>query len=245
MPAGGDGARRALLARLIDHAPLFPPAQLPLAEALEEHRQARESAHGWLVRRFVCPASTLSSLDGEPLELSVVLDAEADLDDPRVASVEVPRNRGVLTAVRVERYVEVATDAMPRYAPLMAADGAKAKIRCGPAPPPIDELAAAIRAFRQHSVPFKATAGLHHAVRQDGAHGFLNLLAAAIFAREEEALAEEDAAAFSLDEDTFSWRRLTASTAEIERGRELFVAFGSCSFSEPVEELQALGFLSA
>ena len=240
-----SGIQRALFARLIDHAPLFPPARLPLPEALEEHRRARESDEGWIVRRFVCPASTLSSLDGEPLELSVVLDAEADLDDPRVASVEVPRDRGVLTAVRVERYVEVAADAMPGYAPLMAVDGARAKIRCGPVPPPIDELAAAIGAFRQHSVPFKATAGLHHAVRQDGAHGFLNLLAAAIFGDEEAALAEEDAAAFSLDEDALGWRDRTASTSEIARGRELFVAFGSCSFPEPVEELQALGFLSA
>jgi hypothetical protein len=240
-----SGIQRALFARLIDYAPLFPPARLPLPEALEEHRRARESDEGWIVRRFVCPASTLSSLDGEPLELSVVLDAEADLDDPRIASVEVPRDRGALTAVRVERYVEAPADTMPRYAPLMAADGARAKIRCGPVPPPIDELAAAIRAFRQHSVPFKATAGLHHAVRQDGAHGFLNLLAAAIFGDEEAALAEEDAAAFSLDEDAFSWRDRTASTSEIVRGRELFVAFGSCSFPEPVEELQALGFLSA
>jgi hypothetical protein len=245
MPAGGDGARRALLARLIDHAPLFPPAELPLAEALEEHRQARESAQGWLVRRFVCRASTLSSLDGEPLELSVVLDAEANLDDPRVASVEARRDSGALTAVRVERYVEAPADTMPRSAPLMAADGARAKIRCGPVPPPIDELAAAIRAFRQHSVPFKATAGLHHAVRQDGSHGFLNLLAAAIFGDEEAALAEEDAAAFSLDGEAFGWRDRAASTAEIARGRELFVAFGSCSFPEPVEELQVLGFLSA
>ena len=127
----------------------------------------------------------------------------------------------------------------------MAADGTRAKIRCGPDPPSIDDLGAAIRAFRQHSVPFKATAGLHHAVRQDGAHGFLNLLAAAIFGDEEAALAEEDAGAFRVDDDTFGWGARTASAADIARGRDLFVAFGSCSFSEPVDELQALGFLSA
>jgi hypothetical protein len=240
-----SGIQTALFARLIDHAPLFPPARLPLDEALEEHRAALSGDEGWIVRRFVCPASTLSSLDGEPLELSVVLDADGDLDDPRVASVEVPPDRGLLTAVPVESYVEAAPDAMPRRAPHMAADGARAKIRCGPDPPPIDELAAAIRALRQHSVPFKATAGLHHAVRQDGAHGFLNLLAAAIFGDEEAALGEDDAETFRVDGESFAWRDRTASTVEVERGRELFVAFGSCSFSEPVEELHALGFLSA
>ena len=67
----------ALFARLIDHAPLFPPAQLPLPEALDEHRLAREGAHGWIVRRFVAPASVLPALNREPLVLSVVLDSQA------------------------------------------------------------------------------------------------------------------------------------------------------------------------
>src|SRR5215210_6672378 len=49
-------ACRPLLAGLIDHAPLFPPASLPLAEALEDHRRALSSPHAWLVARFVCPA---------------------------------------------------------------------------------------------------------------------------------------------------------------------------------------------
>ena len=68
----------ALFARLIDHAPLFPPAELPLPEALEDHRRAREGSHGWIVRRFVVPASVLGRLDGEALALSVVGDAELD-----------------------------------------------------------------------------------------------------------------------------------------------------------------------
>jgi hypothetical protein len=240
-----DALETALFARLIDHAPLFPPARLPLAEALDEHRRARESDQGWMLRRFVAPASVLPALNGEPLSLSIVLDDnEADVDDPRVESVEIPPRIGTrwLRLYSVESYAEVEARMIPVFA--AEVEGARLKIRCGPTPPPIEELAAAIVACRRHGIPFKATAGLHHAVRQDGQHGFLNLLAAAIFGDEEAALGEEDADAFGLDGDAFLWRDRAASVAEVERGRELFVAFGSCSFSEPVDDLRALGFLT-
>jgi hypothetical protein len=239
-----SGLQTSLLARLIDHAPLFPPARLPLPEALAEHRRARESSEGWIVRRFVCPASALASLNGEPLALSVVLDADVSLDDARVESVELPPN-GVLGIVRDETYVEVAVDALPLFAPQLAASGMRAKVRCGPSVPDAGALAKAMHACRAHAVPFKATAGLHHAVRADGQHGFLNLLAAAIFEDEEAALAEDDPGAFRLDGDVFRWRDREASEVDVRKGRELFVAFGSCSFSEPVDELRARGFLAS
>jgi hypothetical protein len=225
----------ALFGRLIDHAPLFPPARLPLPEALAEHRRAREGPDGWIVRRFVCPASTLPELDGEPLALSVVLDEAAELRDARIESVEVPPAEPVVVVEFAgEVYVEGAALPPPET---------RLKVRCGPEPPPVAELAALVRSCREQGVPFKATAGLHHAVRQDGQHGFLNLLAAAVFGDEEEALGEDDAEAFSVDGDAFRWRDRSASAADVRRGRELFVAFGSCSFSEPVDDLRELGFL--
>src|SRR5579864_1677560 len=49
-------ARRALLSRLFDHAPLFPPASMALPDALEEDRRAQESDHAWLLGRFVVSA---------------------------------------------------------------------------------------------------------------------------------------------------------------------------------------------
>jgi hypothetical protein len=239
-----SGLETALFARLIDHAPLFPPAKLPLDEALAEHRRAKAGAEGWIVRRFVCPASTLAALDGEQLALSVVLDEDAELADPRVESVELPPN-GVLGRYGDETYVEVAADAVPLFAPQLAASGMRVKLRCGPSVPPADELAQAIRACKAHDVPFKATAGLHHAVAQDGQHGFLNLLAAAVFGDEDAALAEADEAAFRLDGETFRWRDREASVDDVKEGRRLFVAFGSCSFSEPVDDLRALGLLAS
>jgi hypothetical protein len=174
-------------------------------------------------------------LNREPLALSVVLDTAADLDDSRIESVEVPP-AGSATSFVGETYFEGLSASQ-------ADAEARVKVRCGPIPPPLAELADVVRSCRERGVPFKATAGLHHAVRQNGQHGFLNLLAAAVFGNEEAALAEDDAEAFRAEGDALCWRDHSASAAEVRRGRELFVAFGSCSFSEPVDDLRALGFL--
>ncbi|MFN2467661.1 MAG: hypothetical protein ABR521_05950 [Gaiellaceae bacterium] len=243
MPAG---ARRALLERLIDHAPLFPPAALPMQAALAEDRRFRAGPDGWLVRRFVCPASKLPELDGLDGSVSVVLDGEHPIDDPRVEAVEAGLGADVrgLAALATEVYLEVAPggDLEP-----LAAHGLRAKVRCGGARvPTVEELAGFVRRCRELGVPFKATAGLHHAVRTGAEHGFLNLLAAAQFGEEEQALAETDPDAFALEEEGFSWRGRLAGAEEIARMRAgLFVGFGSCSAQEPADELRALGFLPA
>jgi len=56
---------RALFAEIIDYAGIFPPAALPLEEAFERFVANRQSESGWLLSRFVCPASRLEEL--EPL----------------------------------------------------------------------------------------------------------------------------------------------------------------------------------
>ena len=84
-------ARRAALARLIDHAPLFPPASLPVREALAEDRRARADEHAWLLARLVWPASGLGEVEREERELSVLLDGGESVvptQSPRVAAVE-------------------------------------------------------------------------------------------------------------------------------------------------------------
>lgn len=223
-------ARHALLAELIDHAPLFPPASLPVREALAEHERARASLHAWLLRRFVVPASRLAELGDADLRLSVVLDVPTELDDPRVEAVEIPP--GVDTRPdSAEVYVEGGVEA-----------GYRAKVRCGGATvPTVDELAAFVRRCREQRVVFKATAGLHHALSTDGEHGFLSLLGACVFGNEAEALRDD---AFELDAEAFRWHDRAVGPEELARvRRELFAGFGSCSFSEPLEELEALGIL--
>lgn len=230
MAVVGTDARRALLERMIDHAPLFPPAALPMDEALAEDRWARGSAEAWMLGRFVCPASRLGELGEDEIPLSVVLDAPADLSDPRIEAVEVPPGG------------DEHPDAPEVYLEGRIEPGYRAKIRCGGATvPTIPELAAFIRACREAGIVFKATAGLHHAVRGPDEHGFLNLLAACVFGDEEEALAAED---FELTAERFAWGGREAKPEELARvRRELFAGFGSCSFREPLDELKALGIL--
>jgi hypothetical protein len=241
-------ARRGLLAGLIDHAPTFPPEELPLAEALASHEKALHSEPGWIVNRFVALASQLPDLPPDfPHRLSVVKDGELT-DDARIEAIEIPPGAPDTADVAVwprrdpaiEVYLELPAQAWASGAELPL----RAKIRCGPTPPSIADLAAAIRALREQGKPFKATAGLHHAVRTGEQHGFVNLLAAAAFDDVEDALAETDASTFSLDDEAFRWRDRAASPEDVATmRREVFVSFGSCSFDEPVDELRALGFL--
>jgi len=268
-------ARRVLLGGLIDHAALFPPASMPMPEAIEADRAARATQHAWILDRFICPASKLDDLPREAPRLSVVLDGgEGDLE--RVHEARVTGRVVELVEARVDpewipdtqRLVEATLGAGVRsfweLAPSRALAGevaavrearAGAKIRCGGASvPSVAEVAAFVAACRDAGVPFKATAGLHHAVRAGEAHGFLNLLAAAVFAYTDgltaaelvPLLAEEDPSAFAVDARGFRVHDRSAGPEAIaEARRDLFVAYGSCSFSEPVDDLTALGLLPA
>jgi len=265
-----EDARVALLSRLIDHAPLFPPASLDLPEAVEEDRRARAHPSSFMLGRFVCPASRLSELPDVGRGVSIVLDNREPegwlkpdpgaTDRPEGAGVWFQPDIGLVEAVESvagddlaalaglapEVYVEVPLDdAVEERLNAIADDGLRAKVRCGGgSTADVEPLARFVRACRERQLVFKATAGLHHALRSDGEHGFLNLLAAAVFGDEEAALAESDPEAFALDADSFSWRGEQARSAELVQARhERLHSIGSCSFFEPVEELEKLGIL--
>ncbi|MGZ3497472.1 MAG: hypothetical protein ACXWNJ_18550 [Vulcanimicrobiaceae bacterium] len=143
----------------------------------------------------------------------------------------------------------------------LARHGLRAKIRCGglaaDAVPAPDEIAAFLRAVADERVAFKATAGLHHPVRHLNQaagftmHGFLNVLSGALVAQAgagvddiAAVIAQDDPHAFGFDLEGMrcAGRRFTGD--EIARmRRESFIAYGSCSFSEPTEDLVALGML--
>jgi hypothetical protein len=233
----GVDARKALLGRLFDHAALFPPASMSMPDALAEDRRARESEHAWLLGRFVCSASRLTELGGEDRALTVVADAGVP-DDPRIEAVE---SRGPVE-FEGEVYVELPLDEeLAARLDELRARGLRAKVRCGGASVPgTVELARFVRGCRARGLVFKATAGLHHAYPTHGEHGFLNLLAAAVFGEEEDALAAGPGS-FSLDDRAFHWGGRKAGTSVLAQTRgTLFHSIGSCSFFEPVGELRDL-----
>lgn len=136
------------------------------------------------------------------------------------------------------------------------------KIRCGgleaAAVPTVDAVAVAIVAARDAGLPLKATQGLHHPVRHHdpglgtAVHGFINLIAAALLGREHgleletvrAIVAEEDPAAFRVDDEGLGWRELACGADAVASGRSAaFVGIGSCSFSEPRDDLADLGWL--
>ncbi|MCH7720120.1 MAG: hypothetical protein IH988_03900 [Planctomycetes bacterium] len=71
---------RALMEGIVDYAGLFPPAKLPLDEALRNFAEYRRSEHAWMLGRFICPAGRLDDIapyasllaDGEPWAFSVL-----------------------------------------------------------------------------------------------------------------------------------------------------------------------------
>ena len=167
-----------------------------------------------------------------------------------------------------ELYVEIPVAAEP--APLLEAirdAGARAKVRTGgvtaDAFPPAAQLARFVAACARTCVPFKATAGLHHPLRAsyrltyaaDSAsatmYGFLNVFLAAALLRagmpegELPALLEESRPdAFHFDAGEARWRDWRANRdilAETRAG--CAIAFGSCSFEEPIGELRKMGLL--
>jgi hypothetical protein len=241
-----DDVRRALLERLIDHAALFPPASMTMEEALREERAARASSYSWMLDRFVCPASRLGELDGLEAPVSVVLDA--DLRTP-AAAIELKLAEPAGAADAVERlrelspeiYCELPLDRLADAIDAVAAAGGRVKLRCGgEVVPSVEQVARVLVGCHHAGVVMKATAGLHHPLRHGSEHGFLNLLCAAVHARDGVAAVRE-----LLEEESLEALPLSSLTAEEVRStrERLFKGFGSCSWREPVDDLRALGLL--
>ena len=253
-----DALHWALLEGLIDHAALFPPASMRMRDALAEDRAARNSEYAWILDRFVCPASRLGEIQGLTAPVSVVIDGElptrADaiempLDAPRPDSKELLRMAESLREISDEVYFELLLeerwrDSVPAAIGAIAAVGGRVKLRCGGLTvPSAEQVALVLVACRAAGVVLKATAGLHHPLRREGEHGFLNLLCAAAFAHCRganarsltEMLNAETLAGLPLDD-------LDADEAR-EARRRLFKGFGSCSWREPVDALRALDWI--
>jgi hypothetical protein len=125
------------------------------------------------------------------------------------------------------------------------------------------EIVAFMASCKQAKIPWKATAGLHHPfpgvhrLRYEPdspsamMHGFLNVFLAATLIHCSEAecfalnlLSERSPKAVTFDDGGITWRDYRLTTAQISDTREQFaISFGSCSFTEPISDLQDLGLL--
>lgn len=169
----------------------------------------------------------------------------------------------------VKAYFEIPNDErLPDLIAALAINGQRAKIRTGGVTaedfPQVKAIIRFIRTCLAANVPFKATAGLHHPLRcykpltyeanapEGIMNGFLNLFLATAFARYgfkpallEEILEDEFEESYDFDETGVWWRREHfLNNSQLARVREQnIISFGSCSFEEPIADLQDIGLL--
>ena len=156
------------------------------------------------------------------------------------------------------------TGDMPTLLAAVSRIDARAKVRTGGVTPDAFPSAESLTEFiigcAQAKVAFKATAGLHHPVRSDyrltyepnsprgTMYGFLNVFLGAVLVYSGEGhetcqavLEENDPSTLSFDGTGIRWRDRVVTAGQIAAARSKFaIAFGSCSFREPVDELAAL-----
>jgi hypothetical protein len=139
-----------------------------------------------------------------------------------------------------------------------------AKLRTGgvvsSAIPPATDVLRFIDGCAKVDLSFKATAGLHHAIRGEypltyehdaprgKMFGYLNVFLTAVFIRAGlpepallDLLQEEDPSSIIFSDSGVTWRGNAADARCLaETRKSLAVSFGSCSFTEPVDEAQQL-----
>lgn len=252
---------------LFDDAALFPPESSSLVTAIEQHLSYRGAEFADLVGPLVFPISRLDELNNVSTPLQISLTApggpgtvEAALDrmyaksNLTVVAVEVALPDGTdisaLGAIdpAIDVYVEIPRGSR-RAEVFDAVDerGYRAKFRTGGDSaddhPSEEELAAAIHEATRREISFKATAGLHHAVRNTSTdngfeqHGYLNILLAAQVAHSG-ARASDIATILALREPEI----LAQHVAAIETERA-FLSFEACSIREPLDDLISLGLI--
>ena len=249
---------KALFWQLIDYAGLFPPAGLGLSEVARNYERYRTSAESWILNRLILPEALRRDVTiGPGWRVSLLVD-QGEPEGPLPPEIETFESKSSGEYSRPV-YLE---------GPASRAGGAFLKLRTGGVLPenipPSEQVADFLCQAAANRQPFKATAGLHHAIRavrpltyaadspRAMMHGFLNLFAAAAFvwhgAGRATALAilnETDPHAFLFSDGALTWNGRSLSIAQIQSARRDFAhSFGSCSFQEPIADLRELGLLS-
>ena len=203
-------------------------------------------------------AGGLLSLVGremEGVELAAVETALRDLDDLAGNADRVVSAAGQLgDAVRV--FVEIPyVPGWEKAVAVVEAAGYYGKLRTGGLEPvdtpPSDQLARQLSVLIEADLPFKATAGLHHAVALPGRdpgrprqHGFLNLLVAV------EALVDGGSVNEAADllgesgRESVLARVAAWNDTQASRIRRRFRSFGCCGVLDPINDLATLRLIA-
>ncbi|HUB39742.1 MAG TPA: hypothetical protein VMA72_12895 [Streptosporangiaceae bacterium] len=130
-----------------------------------------------------------------------------------------------------------------------------AKVRTGgttaEAFPDEPTLATCLAALVAERLPFKCTAGLHHAVRHTATdtgfehHGFLNVLLAVAAALTSDQIEEVTAELADSAAGRVAAKASDLAAGTVTAVRDLFTSFGTCSTDEPIADLVTLGLISA
>ncbi|WFR73191.1 hypothetical protein P9209_05310 [Prescottella defluvii] len=241
-----------------DHAALVGPFVFP-APRLGELPAIVADQDGVLKLSLTVPGGTdavpsaleqLRVIDGVKLVAMEIAVPEGLTSDALFAALDEIAS----AAPGVDIFVEVPRDGRrPEILARLAGTAYAAKFRTGgvvaAAYPDETELAAAIHTVVGAGVRFKATAGLHHAVRNTDPdtgfeqHGFLNVMLAAHRAADGASvdeiaatLADRDGRGLAADLDGLSAEAVDALRAN-------FLSFGTCSISDPLTELVGLGLV--
>ncbi|MBB4682701.1 hypothetical protein [Amycolatopsis jiangsuensis] len=265
---------------LFDDAAVFPPGLAPLPDAVAAHDHHTTAWYADMVGPLVVSASALDELaavltgrgpspaivvtvpagpDGIPDVLAKTADLPVTLEGLEIAvpqGVDASTLRCAVDSLPVPVAVEIPRD--ERRVPLLHAlsgTGHRAKFRTGgtsaEAYPDEAELATVIREAAKAGVAFKATAGLHHAIRNTDAetgfeqHGFLNLLLATEAAARETSDEEVRSLLAERDAATVAARVRELPPQRLLLARKRFTSFGTCSVTDPLTDLTDLGLIGA
>lgn len=99
-------ALRALMEGLIDYAGLFPPAKLPLEEAVAKFAAYRAGADAWMLGRFIIQASRLKELDAHRARFTARLPLDVSALGRGGATADEFLHNLQLDAVDIHRFVE-------------------------------------------------------------------------------------------------------------------------------------------
>lgn len=246
---------------------VVPVARLDeFAAALRSHAVASDAA--WRISAL--GSTDLAADSAAIVEFNQRHAGAALIDTIEIRAAEAAQIEQALATLpaSLTAYVELPlNDTLDELIATLARLNGRAKVRTGGVtadafPAPAD-LARFIAACVAAGVPFKATAGLHHPLRAmqrltyapdsptGMMYGFLNVFLAAAFVRAgmsaqtaTAVLEERDPAAFQFDHDGVRWRdaHVTLDTLADTR-QHVALSFGSCSFSEPVDDLKAMHLL--